>query len=593
MRNRMRTRTLIRTIWTATARWPTPPATAPRVRGAPAASRCAARHPDKRTGPHAANPGRPERPRRRRCRPAGRGANPNLAEPLHALDAASNGGAHRRRRGCECPPGRPADRRQLADRRRHRSGQGGRGWQRCLGDALAVGRGRRRQSRRGGRHTPLMWAAQSGHAGAIERLLSRGARRSARTRPASRHPAGRLQRPCRGSGAAAEALGKQRREAAGGQRRHAGRGWRRRQAAGAGRGSAHSQPDGDGSGRSGGEPEQQSGWRSGLAKVGPLCQTAAEFPLSPPAAPPVVSGTMTRLISSQTVLPHGFLQSLDIRRDTLRYLSQGHFGCVYQAQRADGHYVVLKVVSAPFRPNQPDQASSVSEANRREVELMQAMRHRNIVQFYTAQLVPGSLVICMEYIHGENLRLYRQRLGSLAESLIVNYLSQICHGLNYVHSQNVCHRDVKCENIMLQLSTGLVKIIDFGLSKKIHATEVYHSGVGTLLWMAPEVLLFAEDPTRRRRRYDPKAADVYSLGCSLHELCTGVPPLYSEEGPGFLKCLYHAKRTDEPLPEDALLRCGMSQSLRSFYAACVAKNPLARPTLPQLLAHPLIVGAAY
>uniref|UniRef100_A0A1I8FCI3 Protein kinase domain-containing protein n=1 Tax=Macrostomum lignano TaxID=282301 RepID=A0A1I8FCI3_9PLAT len=265
----------------------------------------------------------------------------------------------------------------------------------------------------------------------------------------------------------------------------------------------------------------------------------------PPAALPVVSGTMKP--DYQQCADGGCHKPGHPPRHP-SVPEPRSFRLRLPSQRADGHYVVLKVVSAPFRPNQPDQASSVSEANRREVELMQAMRHRNIVQFYTAQLVPGSLVICMEYIHGENLRLYRQRLGSLAESLIVNYLSQICHGLNYVHSQNVCHRDVKCENIMLQLSTGLVKIIDFGLSKKIHATEVYHSGVGTLLWMAPEVLLFAEDPTRRRRRYDPKAADVYSLGCSLHELCTGVPPLYSEEGPGFLKCLYHAKRTDEPLP---------------------------------------------
>ncbi|PAA46388.1 hypothetical protein BOX15_Mlig024801g3 [Macrostomum lignano] len=175
-------------------------------------------------------------------------------------------------------------------------------------------------------HTPLMWAAQSGHAGAIERLLSRGAR------PERENSAGQsaiLLAACNGHAAALEQL--LRRSESSAAKQQAVNAAMQAVAGDAGRQlepgvarrirnlmetAREEVVENQSNNLVGGLVSPKSGRsvRDSSGVPGPAA--AASAAVAAPAAPPVVSGTMTRLISSQTVLPHGFLQSLDIRRDT-------------------------------------------------------------------------------------------------------------------------------------------------------------------------------------------------------------------------------------------------------------------------------------
>lgn len=97
----------------------------------------------------------------------------------------------------------------------------------------------------------------------------------------------------------------------------------------------------------------------------------------------------------------------------------------------------------------------------------------------------------------------------------MNWLIQICTGLDYLHSHKIIHRDLKAENIFLTENNG-VKIGDFGISKALENTNAAaQTYCGTPSLMSPEILMSAP--------YTGKA-DMWSLGVVLYDLCTGHMP---------------------------------------------------------------------
>jgi mitogen-activated protein kinase kinase kinase 3 len=91
-------------------------------------------------------------------------------------------------------------------------------------------------------------------------------------------------------------------------------------------------------------------------------------------------------------------------------------------------------------------------------------------------------------------------------------------GLIYLHSRNVIHRDIKGANILLDKNLN-VKISDFGTAKKVTSEEGNDTCVGTPYWMAPEMISQQLEVTT--------AVDIWSLGCTIVEGLTGMPP-YSQ-----------------------------------------------------------------
>lgn len=163
---------------------------------------------------------------------------------------------------------------------------------------------------------------------------------------------------------------------------------------------------------------------------------------------------------------------------------------------------------------------------------------------------------------------------TLKESVIRKYCKEILKGLEYLHSHNIIHRDIKGANILVD-KIGSCKLTDFGGSKVISEEIKFNNKLsfkGTPNWMAPETVKKCE-----YSRY----SDIWSLGCTLIEMVTGQPPW---NGDNSMNVLYKILKTDQP-PEFPV---GISKTFKHFLSCCLKMNPKERWNVTRLLNHPFI-----
>lgn len=206
----------------------------------------------------------------------------------------------------------------------------------------------------------------------------------------------------------------------------------------------------------------------------------------------------------------------------MRLIAEGGMGRVYEgAQEKPRRPVAIKVM----RPG-----CISPEAIRRfenEWELLGKLRHPNIAQIYYASTynVLGTRVpyFVMEYIP-DSLPITKYASSKkLSTAQRLKLFGRVCEAVAHGHKQGIVHRDLKPSNILVEPS-GLLKVIDFGIARKVHAdpahaTQLTSIGqlIGTLQYMSPEQ--FSADPSAIDQR-----TDVYALGVILYELLTGKPP---------------------------------------------------------------------
>ncbi|KAI1819316.1 mitogen-activated protein kinase [Xylaria intraflava] len=208
-------------------------------------------------------------------------------------------------------------------------------------------------------------------------------------------------------------------------------------------------------------------------------------------------------------------------------IGQGSFGSVYLALHAvTGELLAVKQVEAPSpgANSQTDaRKKSMIEALKREIGLLRDLRHPNIVQYLGCGSSNEYLNIFLEYVPGGSVQTMLNSYGALPEPLVRSFVRQILEGLSYLHNRDIIHRDIKGANILVD-NKGTIKISDFGISKKIEASNIL-SGAnnnrnrpslqGSVFWMAPEVV--------KQTSYTRKA-DIWSLGCLVVEMMTGQHP---------------------------------------------------------------------
>jgi len=208
-----------------------------------------------------------------------------------------------------------------------------------------------------------------------------------------------------------------------------------------------------------------------------------------------------------------------------------------------------------------------------EIDTIKVLSHEHIVSYLGTRTLKSKILIFLEYADRGSLRQFYQRRGELTEPQAANCTRQIIKGLSYLHENGIAHRDIKCANCLLTKG-GIIKLGDFGASKRFESESVVSGLKGTPHWMAPEVIKGTQMTTGWMK------ADVWSLGCTVVEMVTGRLPYSEYDNP--MTAMFHIANGQQPPLHDA----PVSDDLKAFICACCDVNPDLRPTAPILFAMP-------
>jgi hypothetical protein len=254
------------------------------------------------------------------------------------------------------------------------------------------------------------------------------------------------------------------------------------------------------------------------------------------------------------------------RYEILGPLGAGGMGVVYKAL----HRHMDRVVAVKLLHRRLTGRPGFAERFASEVKALARLNHPNVVAAYDADRAGELHFVAMEYVEGESLDAVVRRRGPLPPAEACGLVRQAAAGLQHAAEHGIVHRDVKPANLLLTRS-GVVKVVDFGLSRLAHDAEVAAGSappvVGTPEYMAPE-------QARHPDRVDTRS-DLYALGCTLYFLLAGRPPF---RGPGVLPVLLaHQDTAPPPIRE---VCPGVPAAVAAVLDRLLAKDPAARFATP-------------
>lgn len=228
------------------------------------------------------------------------------------------------------------------------------------------------------------------------------------------------------------------------------------------------------------------------------------------------------------------IKKMQNKYEVLGVVGEGAYGIVYKCKNKETkEYVAIK----KFKETEDD---IVKKTMKRELKVLQIMKHENIVEFKEAFKRKNNLFLVFEYVERNLLELLQEKPTGLDPTLIRSIIYQLCKSVHYLHSQNIIHRDVKPENLLIDNNMKL-KLCDFGFARKVmnNKKETLTDYVATRWYRSPELLI-------TNGIYGIEV-DYWAIGCIMGELTDGNPLFPGENESDQLHCI---QKVLGNLPED-------------------------------------------
>ena len=246
-------------------------------------------------------------------------------------------------------------------------------------------------------------------------------------------------------------------------------------------------------------------------------------------------------------------------------LGSGAFGKVVLGKHTiTGEKVAIKILDKEILKKTPEDYELV----KKEMSILKLVKHKYIIQLYEIFQTSKYIFIIMEYCEGKDFMDYILSKNYLPESEALKYFQQLINALFYLHSQNIAHRDIKIDNILLDHNKNL-KLIDFGLSTKYQDNKLLDQPCGTIVYSAPEVL--------EGKLYHGMLADIWSCGIVLYGMLCGYLPFSEDDDSVNKKNIIEG---NYEIPDN------ISIPAKNLLKHMLDINPMTRYTLQEIKDHP-------
>jgi len=251
-------------------------------------------------------------------------------------------------------------------------------------------------------------------------------------------------------------------------------------------------------------------------------------------------------------------------------IGRGNYGTAHLVEdRVSGvEYVIKNIPLLALSEKERGDAES-------ECHVLAKLHHPNIVEYVDSFVEDDALHLVTDFCElgdlSKLIKKKKEKNQAFTEKQIVDWFIQIAMAVDYIHSKNIMHRDLKTGNVFLT-KTNVIKLGDFGIAKVLDSTlEQANTVVGTPYYMSPEVC--------ENKKYDKKS-DLWAMGCILYELCT---LNHAFDASNLLGLVFKiVQESYPPIPDQ------YSPQLRELVKQLLSKDPSLRPSCRKIFRLPFI-----